>query len=387
MRTEQTRCVRPMRSDDKAPTRVCCLCERWASGGIESFLCNVLMHLDMSELEVDVVAAQLGDSVFTERLTMRGVRFYELSGSARRVGEDHRLFRALLRKRHYDVLHLNTFQSLSLAYLRIAKEEDVPVRIAHSHNTALRKCATRPIKLAIHRWAKERYTKDATALWACSKNAAEFLFSTRALDEKGYQFIPDGIDVERFQFVPAVREDMRHELGLNGKYVIGSVGRLCYQKNQSFLLEVLAEVVKERPESILLLVGEGGDRPMLEEKARRLGIADRVLFYGTCECVERLYCAMDVFAFSSRFEGFGIAALEAQCSGLPTVCSEGVPLELDVTPLFYRACVSEGAERWAASILSVAKHTTERMDHAYRICKSGYDIPTVAKWIGSKYCS
>ena len=136
--------------------RICCLCESWASGGIESFFGNVLTRLDSADLEVDIVAARLEASVFTDWLTARGVRFCELSGSMRDVLENHRRFRALLRERHYDVLHLNAYQSLSLAYLHIAKEEGVPVRIAHSHNTGLRKSATRPLKLAVHCWARER---------------------------------------------------------------------------------------------------------------------------------------------------------------------------------------------------------------------------------------
>lgn len=307
--------------------RVCCLCESWASGGIESFLCNVLTRLDLTDLEVDVVAAQLYDSFFTEKLRAHGIRFYELSGSQRRVYDNHRQFRAILRERHYDVLHLNAFQGLSLAYLHIAKEEGVPVRIAHSHNTALRKSATRPIKLAIHRWARERYTKDATALWACSKDAAAFLFDSCELQKRGFRFIPNGIDVERFRFDPVARESLRHELGLDDKFVIGHVGRLCYQKNQSFLLDVFARVVKKRPESALLLVGEGEDRLMLEEKAESLGVRDKVLFYGVTDQIERLYWAMDVFAFPSLFEGFGIAVIEAQAAGLPVICSEHVPGE------------------------------------------------------------
>ena len=359
--------------------RICCLCESWASGGIESFLCGVLMRLDMSEIEVDIVAAQKSESVFTERLKARGIRFYELSGCMRKVGENHRRFRALLRERNYDVLHLNAFQGLSLAYLRIAREEGVPVRIAHSHNTALRKSLTRPIKQAIHSWAKERYAKDATALWACSKDAAAFLFSAHELDKRGFQFIPNGIDVDRFRFDPVAREAVRCELGLDGKFVVGHIGRLCYQKNQSFLLDVLAEAVKERPESVLLLVGEGEDRPMLEEKARRLGIEDRVLFTGVSKHVERLCWAMDVFAFPSLFEGFGIAVIEARAAGLPVLCSEHVPQEARIAGC---RLLPLDAEIWAEEVM---KAHARAPDGAGAVREAGFDIQTVAGMVGETY--
>ena len=137
--------------------------------------------------------------------------------------------------------------------------------------------------------------------------------------------------MDRFQFDSAVRKNARHELSLDGKYVLGHVGRLCYQKNQEFLLDVFARVVKQRPDTILLLVGEGEDRPILEEKAQRLGVADKVCFYGFCADVSKLYQAMDIFVFPSRFEGLGIAAVEAQAVGLPVVCSMDVPNEARIT--------------------------------------------------------
>lgn len=359
--------------------RICCLCESWISGGIEAFLRNVLTRMDMGELEVDIVAAWLGECVFTDELKEKGVRFHELSGSMWRVAENHRRFRALLRERHYDVVHLNAFQGLSLAYLHIAKEEGVPVRIAHSHNTALRKAAARPLKLALHRWGRERYTEDATALWACSMDAAAFLFSARELSRRGFRFIPNGIDVDRFRFDLAGREEARHELGLDGKYVIGHVGRLCYQKNQSFLLDVQAELTKHKPEAVLLLAGDGECEPMLREKARRLGIAEKVLFYGTTEHIERLYWAMDAFAFPSLFEGFGIAAIEAQAAGLPVVCSEHVPEEARVDGC---TVLPLEAEAWARWLAEERPRTPERADTVRR---AGFDIRTVAGAVKERY--
>ena len=144
--------------------RVCCLCERWESGGIESFLCSALKHIDPSDVKVDIVAASLGESVFTAPLEKLGIEFFELSGSQRRISENHRIFRDIVKNRKYDVLHLNAFHSLSLAYLKIAKEENIPARIAHSHNTALRKSCTYHIKMLINAWARNKYTKYATII-------------------------------------------------------------------------------------------------------------------------------------------------------------------------------------------------------------------------------
>ena len=67
-------------SQSTRKVRVCCLCETWESGGIEAFLFNVICHMDRTGLEIDIVAAKLGESIFSAPLKECGVRFYQLSG-------------------------------------------------------------------------------------------------------------------------------------------------------------------------------------------------------------------------------------------------------------------------------------------------------------------
>lgn len=286
--------------------RICCFCESWESGGIESFLASVYTHADLSELEIDIVTSKLLDSVFTARLEKLGIRFYQLSGSQRRLLTNHAMFRRLLRERHYDVLHINAFQSLSLYYAKLAMQAGVPVRIAHSHNTALRKSPLRWAKMLLHRMGRQYLGRYATALWACSRDAANFLFSQRDLAARGYTFIPNGIALSRFRFDPKQREAARAELGCSDGVLIGNVGRLCYQKNQEFLLDILPAILTREPRARLLLVGEGADEEKLRSRAAALNIADRVIFYGVTGGVERLLWAMDVFAFPSRFEDWAL---------------------------------------------------------------------------------
>lgn len=366
------------------PIKVCCFCERWESGGIESFLYNVLSRLDSQRFEIEIVAASIKESIFTEPLRQCGVQFIELSGSQQNLTENYRIFRTLLQERRYDILHLNIFQGLSLYYSYLAKQAGVPVRIAHSHNTALRRSPTRWLKLLIHNIAKERLSKYATEFWACSTPAAEFLFSKAVQKEKRVQFIPNGIDTRRFQFDAKRREAVRAELGLRNQFVIGNVGRLCYQKNQEFLLDVFAEVVKKRPESRLLLIGEGEQRQFLQEKAERLHITDSVLFYGVCKQVECLFWAMDVFVLTSRFEGFGIVLVEAQASGLPVLCPAHIPQESKVTPLFQSLPLEGGVSSWA-QVLWEQQRNENRETGAEQVRDAGFQIEDVSGWIETSY--
>ena len=370
------------RKDVMDKRRVCCFCEKWESGGIESFLHNVIMEMDLSCLEIDIVAAQMCESVFTAELKEKGVRFYELSGSQRKLWQNHKMFRQLLKERQYDVVHLNIFQGLSLYYAYLAEKARIPVRIAHSHNTALRQSRTRWLKLLIHNIAKRLLAENVTEYWACSKLAAEFMFPRDVVEK--YEFIPNGIDVERFRFDNEVREKVRKDLDIDGKLVIGNVGRLCYQKNQEYLLEVFAILQYERPDSILLLVGEGELKADLRQKAEKLSIADKVLFYGVTDKVEQLLWAMDVFVFPSRFEGLGIAVVEAQAAGLPVICSDNVPDEAVVTDLVQKVDLSSGADVWADNILR-CQVSMDRQAFNEQVRQSGFAVADVADRIEKAY--
>lgn len=366
------------------PTKICCFCERWESGGIESFLYNVLLYVSKQSHQVDIVAAELTDSIFTESLRQHGIRFIKLSGKQQNLWANHSAFRQLLRVEQYDVVHLNIFHGLSLYYAYLARQAGVPVRIAHSHNTMLRQSRTRPLKQLLHQMARSLFTNSATDLWACSAQAAGFLFSRKAIEKKGFQFIPNGIHVERFQFHPAIRNRVREELGIQKKFVIGNVGRLCYQKNQDFLLDVLAEVICREPQACLLLVGEGEEETKLRKKAALLGISDAVIFYGTSPCVEQLLWAMDVFAFPSRFEGLGIAVVEAQAAGLPVLCSEQIPCEAHVTQILQALPLETGAKAWAESLLAL-EVPMDRENRAVEVKNAGFDIADTAERVEAYY--
>ncbi len=352
--------------------RICCFTEKWGSGGIESFLLSVFENIDRSGLEIELVTTQLESELYLPRLEKCGVPLTVLSGRTRRVGRNHALFRSLLRERDYSAVHLNIYHALSLLYARDAWRAGVPVRIAHSHNNGLRKSLLRPAKLMIHRAARAGLSSFSTARAACSRMAAEFMFPAGAETV----IVPNGIRLDRFSFDGAARARVRAELRAEDRFILGSVGRLCEQKNQMFLLDVTASLARRRADAVLLLVGEGDMRGALESRAAALGISDRVIFYGTSEDVPSLLCAMDCFALPSLFEGLGIAAIEAQAAGLPVLCSEFVPEEALASPLARRLELSAGAAAWAEA--AVEAGIGERISAAETLRAAGYDIADTA---------
>jgi L-malate glycosyltransferase len=135
--------------------------------------------------------------------------------------------------------------------------------------------------------------------------------------------ISNGVDTERI-----VREAgseivflLRASFGLEGKKVVGYVGRLRREKGPHILIAAFAYVVQEIPDAVLLVVGDGPDRGSLEKQAQELGVMSHIFWLGlkSQQEVFQLYGIMDVVAIPSIFEGFGLVAAEAMAAGLPVV--------------------------------------------------------------------
>lgn len=364
--------------------RVCIFCECWESGGIESFLYNVLSHTDLTGLDIDIVAAQQKYGVFYDKTKALGVNFIELSGRQKNYPKNYRMFVKLLNERRYHVIHLNIFHAVSFMYGIIAKNKGIPKRIVHSHNTFFRKSPIRFLKILIHNLSKNLFYKVFTDYWSCSLRAAQFMFPKRIIDENRYTFIPNGIDAERFTFSAEKRASFREKSGIGDKALILSIGRLSQQKNQTFLLDAAKCLTEKKTDFKLLLIGDGDISKELKIKADRLGITDNVIFYGTTKDVTGALCGADVLAFPSLFEGLGIVAIEAQAAGLPVVCSEHIPEEAFVTELMTSVSLKVGAEKWAEALIE--KSLCERKADAVREIKDkGYDIRSTAELIERTY--
>ena len=148
------------------------------------------------------------------------------------------------------------------------------------------------------------------------------------------QKISPGIDIEHFKAVDAT--ELRHSLGLTGKKVIVSVGRLVHRKGQDFLIESMPQILKQVPDAHLLLVGQGPYRERLEKLVRKHLIEKNVSFIGRIQYKDLpgYICVGDIFAMPSRsrfagleVEGLGIVYLEASACGLPVIAgaSGGAP--------------------------------------------------------------
>lgn len=130
----------------------------------------------------------------------------------------------------------------------------------------------------------------------------------------------NGIETGLFELAKS-RELYKADLKLDGKVIVLSAGRLTTQKSIDFLISVFSEAVKINNDLFLLILGDGPDRAMLEEKARSLHLNKYLRFAGHQAEIRPYLFASDIFVLPSKSEGISNSLLEAMAAGLPCIVS------------------------------------------------------------------
>lgn len=350
-------------------------------GGVENFIINYFRNIDRSKIHMDFLLYEK-HCVYEEEIKREGSVIYTLEEPRYKhclLFSKHRkkLFKVLAKK--YDYIWQNDC-SLANAYdLEIARRCGFENRIFHSHNSkGMRKDAKKYFYQIIHHINKKHIRKWASLYWACSDEAARFCFDKDIILEGKYQIIPNAIEMDRFYFNKKIRDKYRTQMNLKDEIVLGCVGRLHFQKNQKFLLEVFREIRDINNKTRLWLIGEGEDREFLERRTKELGLENDVKFLGRREDVADLMQVMDIFVLPSVFEGFGIVLIEAQAAGLRVFASDKViPACVKISSLLEFIDLSVDSKEWARIICDKIYYDRKNMESELKNCK--YNIKYMIK--------
>lgn len=379
----------PTRDDDRYPIRILHVVGGMRRAGIETWLMQVLRHIDRDRFQMDFAVHVPYACDYDNEIHALGSKTIQCLYPSRPWVFAQNFQKVLREHGPYDIVHSHVHH-FSGYIMRLAKQAGVRVRIAHSHNNTSKIEAQAPLYrqfyLALMKRWLDRY---ATVGLGASRQALPDLFGEAWETEPRWQVFYCGIDIAPFQECVAPTA-VRSELGISADALtIGHVGRFEAQKNHEFIVEVAVEVAKREPKMCLLLIGDGPLRPQIERQVTQMGLGDRVIFTGTRPDVAKLMLgAMDVFLFPSLFEGLGLVAIEAQAAGIPCVFSDVIPVEANlIEPLVRRLSLSQPASRWAEAVLA-AKASQMRMPQAQALSlveNSSFNVQTSVKNLEQLY--
>jgi glycosyltransferase involved in cell wall biosynthesis len=409
-------------------------------GGIETLLVNYHSFIDRSRFAFDYLLSVPEESHYESAVRELGGRIFRHDFEKASSSGYRRSLRRFLRQHpEIDVIHFHNATPSVALMLREARSCGVPVRIAHGHSVL----AYNPLKKLLIPLLRH----FSTHCLACSQAAGIALFGRSILKSKKWLLLPNAADVEALAFSQSRRAALRGSLGLENKCVLIHVGRLEPVKNQFFLLELFSELLKtvaraEREgdggvdgnggdgygggdggdgngcggnggdgyggvddgcdsdesddggdtagkglDAVLLLVGDGALGDRLEAYATELGILGRVRFLGWRNDIAELLQAGDIFLLPSLSEGLGMAAIEAQASGMPCVLSDGIPREAKINQNVEFLPINQGCDVWVSKILQLLREPADRESLSRAVSASEYNIRVAVRQLEAVYTS
>lgn len=322
-------------------------------GGADFVAVRLQQTLDKNKFECIYCLHHGGEiGPYEKQVAQTGVRIIHQPENTSGYIASYKYFCELLSREHFDVIHchLPFFSGIVLA---AAAKCGVKKRVSHSHFSqplVFENNTAKSFLSRIYRNVMRKIvTKYSTDIIGCTKEAGEYLAGKNGFRKKGV-VLNNGIDTDTYKYNEEKRMVVRKQLNIDDKIVIGHIGQMYYVKNQSFLLDVFNDFQKKHTDSVLLLLGDGPDRKMLEDKAATLGIAEKTKFLGFRDDIPELLSAMDCFVFPSVHEGFPLTLAEAQSAKLPCVVSASINESVKLSNALSFISIEDSTEKWCEEI-------------------------------------
>lgn len=345
--------------------------------GISSTQLEFFKHMDRSKIEILVAAVHDDSEEMIADFLENGCKVYEFPD---RQSDTVRYFFSLvrtMRKIKPDIVHVHGSSAIMSIELLAAQLAGVKVRIAHSRNTK-----TDNVKK--DKMLRPLFNHLYTDGMACGEEAGRWLFG-----DKPFTVVHNGKDFKKFSYDSDTRIEQRNKLHLNGKKVVGHVGRINAQKNHEFLIRAFHEFEKRNPEAVLYLIGGG---PLTEERKKQveeLGISEKVIFAGSVNDVPERLQAMDIMVFPSLYEGLPNVVLEWQAEGLPCLISDKITKECAPSDMVEFASIEDDPKIWADKMEQMLEQFTDRKEQAKRgtqaLKENGFDIVDATRQLENIY--
>ena len=357
----------------KKPIRILHVVSELNQGGMENFIMNIYRNIDRNKIQFDFIVHHKAIGIFEPEIERLGGKIYHFS-----IMDDKNIIKYIMEinnffkiHKEYNVVH-GHLGSTGYLYLGAAKKHGVKCCIAHSHTTSTPKSLKGFIKNICFKF----YKINSDVRFACSTEAGKFIFNNR-----NFTIIPNGVDFQRFKYNAKSRNEFRKKYNIENYTLIGHVGRFTVEKNHTFIIKLFKEILDSSDNYRLVLVGDGKLKKEIELLAKNMGLKDKIIFTGNVKDVERIYSAIDIFILPSLFEGLPVSAVESQVSGLPTILSNKITREVEISELVTYLDI-EDVELWKKCILS---YNGIKNRESFNIKNKDFDIKSVVKYLTDFY--
>ncbi len=332
--------------------RVLCILSSMNAGGAETFLMKIYRALDKSRYQMDFCINVKEKCFYEDEITALGGKIFRIPSKSENLKEFKKQLAALVKDQKYKYVLRITSSAMGFMDLKIAKKAGAVVCIARSSNASdgggfkanVAHCAGRAL-----------YGQYVDVKIAPSDLAAIYTFGKRAYENGTVKILHNAIDTDLFRYEKEKRKRIWDELGISEKaLVVGHIGRFSKQKNHGYLIDIFAELKKQKEDAVLLLVGTGELQDDVRRKVHECRLDKDVIFAGVRSDIPALLSAMDVFVFPSLYEGMPNTVIEAQATGLPCLIADTITREADITGLVEYLPITENVNLWAGKILGAA---------------------------------
>ena len=354
-------------------------------GGAESRIMDLYRNIDREKVQFHFVQHTTDRCAFEEEVESLGGKVYHVPRfNVKNYFTYKKAWKDLFRAHPEIKVVQGHMTSTAAIYLPIAKKAGVEITIAHARSAGV----DPGLKGYLTRFLRRNLYKKCDYRFTCSELAGESVFGNQKQISRKATFIPNAIDVDKFKYDEETRQQIRYELGIQDKFVIGHVGRFSHMKNHKYMLQILEQCLETEkemklPETMLMFLGDGDLKEEIMEQAVAMGISSRVLFMGNRRDVYRYYQAMDYFLLPSFYEGLPGTVVEAQASGLHGIMSDTVTAEAVVTDLIQMRCIKEEPRIWAEEIMKMSREIRpvekNRSDYAEMVKQASFDVKEQAK--------
>lgn len=282
-------------------------------GGVERLLVDTAKRLSKSGEYQPFVCCLFKGGALMHELQNAGISSVALNiENLRDIWKNTIRIREVIKLVRPDIIHTNQFASDF--YAALASYGCPAPLISHIHNPLAEKISRRVIRrifgyFAIAAFVVTTETMATKLSWIQKK---KLFILHNAINPENLK-LPEGFDPKLFKkklVIPA------------NNTVIGTVGRLAWEKGYDILLPAFQKVHKKYPETSLLIIGDGPEEKRLKKLSEDLEISQHVIFTGYRNDIEKFLAIFDIMVISSRTESFSLTAIEAMFSGIPLVITD-----------------------------------------------------------------